>query len=102
MKTKLQQINQHYLVPLVLGLGMVSFVFFLYSVSEWLNTPNLSGNDAFYYYGGKGNWSDYRDSQQFFTMIYLLATLACAWSAMAKNKWVSILAIIICIVVFSF
>ncbi|WP_215225572.1 hypothetical protein [Echinicola shivajiensis] len=101
MKTKIQQFNQHYLVPLVLALGLVSLVFFLYSVSEWLNAPNLSGNNTFYYYEGKGNWADYKNSQQFSSMIYLFATLACTWSAMAKNKWVSILAIIICIAVFS-
>ncbi|WP_186757153.1 hypothetical protein [Echinicola salinicaeni] len=102
MKNRIQQFNQHYLVPLVLALGMVSLVFFLYSVSEWLSTPSLIDSDNFYYYTGKGSWSEYQQANQFNSFTYLLATASCTWAALAKNKWISILAIIISILAFSF
>ncbi|UCS94644.1 hypothetical protein KZP23_06420 [Echinicola marina] len=102
MKTRTQQFNQHYLVPLVLALGMVSLVFFLYAFAEYLNTPELFEMDTFYYYEGKGSWSDYQASQQFSSIKHMLTTAICIWAALAKNLRISILAIVISMLAYSF
>ncbi|GGF34663.1 hypothetical protein [Echinicola rosea] len=93
MKEKIDVLQQHVLVPLLLALASIAMVMALYFCSEWLISAEVPEETAFFTYEEAVSSRAYQSEMGGFAVLFLLVTVSCIGAVFVKQRLVSFMAV---------